>query len=179
VDKDHDLDAQVNSEGLRYCPRCAEKLGERHVRGQVRLSCGRCGYVLYLPPAPVTCVLVARDDEVLLVRRRYPPKAGQWCLPAGFIEPGEPPADSAAREVLEETGLTIEITGLVDSWASAEDPRTPVVCFAFRGAVVAGTLSPGDDASEARFFSVEELPDKIAFSTHRALIERQRRVGHV
>ncbi|MBD3349749.1 MAG: NUDIX domain-containing protein, partial [Candidatus Eisenbacteria bacterium] len=127
MDAEYDIDAQVNWQDLHYCPRCGAELTEREVRGQVRPRCDDCGYVFYTPPAPVTCAVVVRDGRALLVRRRYLPKAGQWCLPAGFVEPGESPAESAAREVLEETGLAVEITGIVDSWASREDPRTPVV----------------------------------------------------
>ena len=177
MNRDHDIDGQVNWESLRYCPRCAGELTEREVRGQARPQCENCGYVFYMPPAPVTCALVIHEGGVLLVRRKYIPKAGKWCLPAGFVEPGESPAETAAREVQEETGLRIEITGILDSWASREDPRTPVVCFAFRGRVTGGELEPGDDASEARFFGPDELPADIAFSTHRVLIERHFRGG--
>jgi len=170
--REYDIDEQANWDSLQYCPRCAGELTEREVRGNVRVSCDHCGYVFYTPPAPVTCVLAARDGKVLLVRRKYPPKAGQWCLPAGFIEAGEPPSECAAREALEETGMELEITGIVDSWASNEDPRTPIVCFAFTGRVTGGTLRPGDDESEAAFFGADELPDDIAFSAHRSLVER-------
>lgn len=166
------LDAQVNLEGLKYCPRCAAVLEERDVRGHYRLVCPRCGYVFYLTPAPVTCVLVDRDGAVLLVKRKYPPKPGHWCLPAGFVEVGEAPAESAAREVKEETGLDVEIVDLIDSWSSDEDPRTPVVTFAFRARIRGGTLRPGDDAEAAAFFEEDEVPPNIAFTTHRLLIAR-------
>ena len=114
----YDIDGQVNAEGLRFCPRCAGELAECEVRGHPRLRCGSCGYIFYTAPAPVTCVLVVDDGRVLLVRRRYPPKTGQWCLPAGFVEPGEEPSESARRETEEETGLVVDITGLIDCWAS-------------------------------------------------------------
>ncbi len=168
----HNIDSQVNLEGLRYCPRCATELVERDVREHGRLVCPECGYVFYLTPAPVTCVLVERDGALLLVKRKHPPKAGDWCLPAGFVEVNEPPADSAAREVKEETGLTVEIIDLIDSWASNEDPRTPVVSFAFSARVVGGTLEAGDDAEDAAFFEKDTLPTNIAFSTHRDVIAR-------
>jgi 8-oxo-dGTP diphosphatase len=170
--EDRNIDAQVNLADLRYCPRCAGELAKRRVRGHERLTCPDCGYVFYMTPAPVTCVLVVQDERVLLVRRRYTPKAGDWCLPAGFVEIGESPEESAVREVREETGLEVRITGLVDSWASREDPRTPVVSYAFTASVAGGTLRAGDDAEEAAFFEPERIPANIAFSTHRILIER-------
>jgi ADP-ribose pyrophosphatase YjhB (NUDIX family) len=168
----YDLDAQVNAEGLRYCPRCAAELEEREVREHARLVCPACDYVFYLTPAPVTCVVVERDGAILLVLRKYPPRRGYWCLPAGFVEVGESPSESAVREVREETGLDVAIEGLIDSWASDEDPRTPVVSFAFTARIVGGALEPGDDAEEAAFFTEDSLPDGIAFSTHRRLIRR-------
>jgi len=167
-----DVDAQVNHEGLRFCPRCASPLAEAAVRDHRRLRCSACGYIVYRTPAPVTCALVERDGGVLLVRRRYAPRAGEWCLPAGFVEAGESPAESAAREVLEETGLEIAVTGVFDTWATGEDPRTPVVCIAFTAAVTGGRLAAGDDADDAAFFTEETLPRAVAFPTHRAALAR-------
>jgi thiamine-phosphate diphosphorylase len=170
-----DLDGQINYAGLRHCPRCGGGLRARTVRDSVRLTCASCGYVLYLPPAPVTCTIIERDGRVLLVRRRYPPREGLWCLPAGFIEPGEHPAECAAREVAEETGLRVEIVRLFDTWASREDPRTPVISIAFVGRITGGDLVPGDDASEAAFFPLDALPTDIAFEAHRRALARYAR----
>ncbi len=169
-----DIDGQANHEGLRYCPRCASALADGDVREHRRLHCPRCGYIVYLTPAPVTCVLVGRreDGAVLLVRRKYPPQAGLWCIPAGFIESGESPAESAVREVMEETGLVVAITGVFDTWATGEDPRTPVVCIAFTGEPTGGSLAAGDDAEAAAFFTERDLPADIAFTTHRAALNR-------
>jgi len=166
------IDTQRNYDALRFCPRCGAELGEEEVRGHRRLRCRSCRYVLYLSPAPVTCSLVEDDGRLLLVRRRYPPAEGMWCLPSGFIESGEAPAESARREVLEETGIEIEITGVLETWATTEDPRTPVVAVVFSATKAGGELRAGDDASEARFFAADALPDEIAFTTHRGAIDR-------
>ena len=166
----YDIDAQANHEGLRFCPRCGGTLADREVRGHRRLTCSECSYVFYLSPATVSCVLIEHDGTVLFVLRKYPPGKGEWCLPAGFIEPGEQPDESAAREVKEETGLDVSIAGLLDCWATDEDPRTPVVSLAFEGVITGGALEPGDDAEDARFFAFDALPERIAFAEHRKVV---------
>jgi ADP-ribose pyrophosphatase YjhB (NUDIX family) len=172
MDDSYDIDAQANYEGLRHCPRCAAGLERRQVRCHERLVCPECSYIFYLAPAIVTCVLAERNGHILFVRRKYEPGAGQWCLPAGFIEVGEQPEESAVREVNEETGLDVRITGTYDTWATDEDPRTPVVSIAFTASVVGGELEAGDDATEAIFFPMDDLPHPIAFADHRRIVKR-------
>lgn len=60
-------------------------------------------------------VVVWRGDDVLLVRRGRPPRQGQWGIPGGAQELGETVFETARREVLEETGLTIRPTGIISA----------------------------------------------------------------
>jgi len=63
-------------------------------------------------------VVVWRGDQVLLVRRGRAPRKGDWSIPGGLQELGETVGETALREVLEETGLTVRLTdqlGVVDS----------------------------------------------------------------
>jgi len=170
MDDTYDIDAQANYEGLRYCPRCATELEEMEVRCHRRLVCPACSYIFYLTPATVTCVLAERDGGILFVLRRYEPGRGEWCLPAGFVEADEQPEVSAVREVMEETGLEVRITGVYDTWATDEDPRTPVVSIAYTAEVTGGELRAGDDAAAAGFFPANALPHPIAFADHRRIV---------
>jgi thiamine-phosphate diphosphorylase len=177
---DDRIDGQANYEGLRFCPRCSCEFDSQEIRGRDRLVCPSCHYIFYTTPATVTCVIAEREGKLLLVLRKYQPGRGRWCLPAGFIEAGEHPRASAEREVLEETGLNVEVDRIYDCWATDEDPRTPVVSIAFTARVKGGELLPGDDASDARFFDFEHLPEEIAFADHRRVIARyvsERRSG--
>jgi ADP-ribose pyrophosphatase YjhB (NUDIX family) len=58
--------------------------------------------------------VIWRGNKVLLIRRANPPFAGAWSIPGGRQEPGETVKAALLREIGEETGLTVEITSLID-----------------------------------------------------------------
>lgn len=110
-------------------------------------------------PAPVECAgAIVRDDagRLLLVRRGRPPALGHWSVPGGRIEPGENAAAAAVREVREETGLHVTV-GAVLITAVIADGAYRVQDFEAR--VVGGELQAGDDASEVRWVTDDELDD--------------------
>ena len=114
------------------------------------------------PPArPVLGVSTAvfRDGRVLIVRRGQGAYRDLWSLPGGHVEFGEPLAVAAAREVLEETGLEVEITGFVDFLEILPGPAVSrhFVLAVFRGEARAGEPVAWDDAADARFEDPEAL----------------------
>jgi 8-oxo-dGTP diphosphatase len=110
------------------------------------------------------------DSGLVLVQRKFEPYVGDWCLPGGFIEHSEHPAESAAREVLEETGLIIEPPHLVD--AGAPGYGINVVIMFYVGKAVGGELVAGDDASDVGVFKRDTLPPNVAFELHRNMVRR-------
>jgi len=68
------------------------------------------------PDRPIAGVgiVVLKDDAVLMIRRGKPPRDGQWSIPGGKQKLGETWRTTAVREVAEETGVEIEVIGLVD-----------------------------------------------------------------
>lgn len=152
---------------FRFCPRCATPLRPRDDHGQRRPTCDQCGFIYYRNPAPAAGVLLARDAEVLLVRRKFDPRAGAWCLPAGFMEYGETPEHCARRELGEETGIIARLTGLFGVYAGFDDPRVRAVLILYTAEQTGGRLRPGDDAIAARFHPLARLPKEIAFASHR------------
>lgn len=62
----------------------------------------------------VVAVIVDGDDRVLLTKRSVPPFQGEWVMPGGKIDLGEPIVQALKREVLEEVGLAVEVGRLID-----------------------------------------------------------------
>jgi 8-oxo-dGTP diphosphatase len=159
---------------LRYCPHCAHPLEERLAFDRLRPVCPACGFVHFRNPKVGVSVLVEQGGQVLLVRRAVEPGLGKWCLPSGFIEWDEAPEAAAVRECAEETGLNVALTGFLDVVHYVEDFRGAGINLTYQGQVLGGSLQPGDDADQARFFSPSELPavETIAFRSHRLALER-------
>jgi 8-oxo-dGTP diphosphatase len=121
-------------------------------------------------PLPVTATIISKNNKIVLVKRKYPPFVGDWCLPGGFIEAQESPIESAIREVEEETGLKIEIDRLVDAFAPGKGINVVILFYLARPAQ--GDLMAGDDASEVACFSQTDLPKNIAFPLHKQMIDK-------
>ena len=111
-------------------------------------------------------VFILDDAGHLLLERRT--DNGLWCPPGGRVEPGESLEVAARREVLEETGLLLRITGLVGIYSDPADARivtypdnhdvAHLVDTLLTGEVVSGTLAASHESLALRFFPLHELP---------------------
>jgi 8-oxo-dGTP diphosphatase len=114
-------------------------------------------------PIAAAGIVCLRGDEVLLVRRAKPPRAGEWSLPGGRIEWGERAVDAALRELREETGVEAEIVGLIDVVDGIFTSRTSGECWGhyllvdYAARLLSGEPRAGDDAAEARFAPIREV----------------------
>jgi len=111
------------------------------------------------------------DDgrRVLLVKRKYPPNQGMWCLPIGFAELGETIAEAALRELHEETGITGRVSQLIDADSWMSDFYGDLLVVTFEVDKIAGTETPGDDAEEVGYFPIDQLPPLAFPSNERAI----------
>ncbi len=156
----------------RFCPLCGKKLEKRaDVDRTKRDICPDCGWVYYPYPYLSVTVLIRQNDQVLLVQRGEEPKKGLWQLPGGFIEFGEMPAETAAREVREETGLEIKVGDLIHLELIDDDPRGTILGFVYQGKVLGGKPRKDDEIAELKFFTLNSLP-KLAFKIHRRLLRQ-------
>lgn len=159
----------MKSYPVRFCTACGAPLSLRELFGRQRPFCPDCGWIYFADPKVAAAVLIERGDTVLLVRRLNDPRQGLWSVPAGFIDADEDPAEAARRECLEETGLEVEITGLLGIMAGREHPGGADMVISYRARITGGTLQAGDDAGEAAFFSREALPE-LAFQATRKIL---------
>ena len=106
--------------------------------------------------------VIIDDDRVLLVRRVNPPLQGEWSIPGGLVETGETTRDAIVREVLEETGLEIEVTRLVEVFERIlHDEQSRVqyhyVLLDYACRVLRGRIRAGSDVGEVCWSKVDEL----------------------
>jgi 8-oxo-dGTP diphosphatase len=153
--------------------RCGTRLHLEPRFGAQRPVCPACGWVYFADPKVAAAVLVEQDGRVLLARRVSQPQRGLWTLPAGFVDAGEDPAEAARRECLEETGLEVRITGLLEVAYGQEHPRGAHIFIIYRAEVTGGTLAAADDVDAAAFFSYDDLPPLAFETTQRILKEKK------
>ena len=160
----------MDNKDVIYCPRCATKVVNEHRFGHVRPVCPQCGWIYFADPKVAAGVLVEKDGRVLLARRINEPFRGLWTLPAGFVNAGEDPAAAAARECLEETGLTVRVTRVLDVIAGREHPRGADFVIVYRAEVVSGDLQAADDADQVAWFERDQLPP-LAFRATQLILQ--------
>ena len=117
-------------------------------------------------PRAAASAIILRGDDVLLIERGKGAMRGLWSFPGGHIEPGERARDAARREVLEETGVTAEIVGLLDVHdvilRDADGRLTAHYMIAVHyGRHVAGEPHAASDAVNAAFVPLAEIDRRM------------------
>lgn len=129
---------------LRTCPHCGKKLGQPR------------------NPVPTVDIIVEVEGKgIILIKRKKPPYG--WALPGGFVDYGETLEEAAIREAKEETFLDVELRRQFHTYSDPNrDERVHTISTVFV-ASAEGVPKGADDASEARLFAQDEVPDDLAF----------------
>jgi len=143
---------------------------------ETKTPCPHCGQDIlgYKNPTPtVDVVIFMKDgtpegDGVVLIERMNPPYG--WALPGGFVDYGESCEQAAVREMKEETGLDVTLTGLLGVYSDPDrDPRQHTLSVAYTGLPKnPDELAAGDDAAKAQVFPLGKWPE-LAFDHERIL----------
>jgi ADP-ribose pyrophosphatase YjhB (NUDIX family) len=125
----------------------------------------------------VGVVILGLGNTILLEKRR---DCGWWGLPGGKVEPGESLVDAAVRKVVEETGLTVEITHLIGVYS---EPIGRIVTYPNNGDVVqlidvivgarvlSGHLMCSHESEELKYFASGRLPEQIVPPARQPIID--------
>ena len=108
--------------------------------------------------------VIVDAGKVLIVKRRFEPLAGQWSLPGGAVELGETLEASVAREMVEETGLEVEVGPVIEvfdriTWDDQNKVRYHFVLVDYLCWPIGGALAPASDVADAIFVDPSELAD--------------------
>ncbi len=134
-----------------------------------RRVCPSCRYVYFTDPKVGVGVAIVEDEKLLLVRRRMNPERGKWSLPAGYADQDEDPRETAEREALEETGLIVAVESLLDVFFNPPGQGGASIFILYRARRISGEPQAGDDAADAGFFALDQLPELAFASTHAAV----------
>jgi ADP-ribose pyrophosphatase YjhB (NUDIX family) len=120
--------------------------------------------------------VILDQGRVVLVKRKFPPLAGEWSIPGGRLKIGETQREGVVREVREETGLTVdpvELLGVYDRLLRDEAGRIlyHYVLIDFLCRRLTGELQAGGDADDARWFCQEEI-EKVSLGADTAQVLR-------
>ena len=133
------------------------------------------------PSVTTDCVIFGFDGEklnVLLVQRGIEPYKGRWAFPGGFLKMDESAEEGVLRELQEETGLEGAFIRQFHTFTEPQrDPRERVITIAFYALVRMQDVKGGDDAADARWFALDEVPH-LAFDHDQILRKAERALRH-
>ncbi|MBI3654317.1 MAG: NUDIX domain-containing protein [Acidobacteria bacterium] len=149
-----------------HCSYCGAAFDEKQ---EWPRPCASCGQHAYLNPLPVAVLLLPIDEGLLLIRRRIEPEVGKLALPGGYINVGETWQAAAARELWEETGITIAPEIIEDFRVLSASDGT-ILIFGVAQKMTAASLPEWLPSPEVSECVVINSPQESAFPLHTQVI---------
>ena len=155
-----------------FCSNCGVAYADTRAYPRI---CGACGRQIWVNPTPVAVILVpvTAGDRLglLVVRRAIPPGIGRLALPGGFIEEHEPWQVGGAREVREETGISVDPAKIQPLFFASSEPRpNRVLLFGLADPLDVGAIGPfaadAESSERGLVFGPDGLADLFAFALH-------------
>lgn len=120
-------------------------------------------YKYWRPAVTTDCVIFGYDVKeglsLLLIERGLEPYKGKWAFPGGFLQENETVEEGAVRELLEETSFKANVVEQFGCFSDVNrDPRERVITIAFFALVKMSEVKGGDDAANAKWFRLSEIP---------------------
>lgn len=154
-----------------YCQHCGTVLVEASENHFFRGMCTKCGKLNFMQHKVGIAAVVFKNNKLLLLKRAQDPWKGYWNLPAGFLEYEESLIDGVIREVFEEAGLNVDVTGLRHVVKYWDDPRGHGIVLFYDCKILDGEYIPNDEVLEMKYFSMDELPQEIAGAGHKEMLD--------
>ena len=152
---------------MNFCSNCGSDALEFRIPdgdNLPRFCCEKCGTILYQNPRVVVGAIPVWDGKIMLARRGISPRKGFWNLPCGFLELNETVEEGALREVLEETGARVNLTGLHTIYNLPDAHQLYII---FTANMASDYFTATSESTEIQLFKVENIPwDEIAFSSN-------------
>ena len=119
--------------------------------------------------------IILKGNKILLVKRAIEPFIGYWVIPGGHVDYGERVEEALKREMKEELGIPVKIKKLFGVYSDPKrDPRYHTVSVIYLCQRIKGKIRLDREASEFKYFFLNNLPSKIGFD-HRQIIYDARR----
>ncbi len=162
---------KIEPPNYQFCPFCGKKLEIKLEENRERKFCSSCKWTYYPHVAGSTEAIIVRGKKTLMVKRNREPYKNTWMFPAGFIDFGEHPEETLAREIKEETGLKLKKATLWKVLQSEDDPRSPGHFLFIYSVIVSGSKLKTDKEENQGigWFEIKN-PPVIGWESHRLVM---------
>ena len=153
---------------FKYCPKCS--CLDLIMTKDKNYKCESCKFMFWQNSKPTVTAIIIRNGKVLLGKRSINPYKGYWDPPGGFLEDGEDPEQGLKREMKEELGVDIKIKKFIGVFIDKfydQDDWYNALCLHYLCDIEKGNPRPLEEVSELQWFSLNNIPSRIAFKSNK------------